>query len=128
MRIFGKDDRELDDGDIEELKQTVLQAEMPERVEKIALKELEKLAKTNPSSAEYTIGTNYIDYLVSLPWHKSTEDNLDIQRAAAILDEEHYGLKDVKDRILEFLAIRTLRLSASCPSSRRSPPRESSHR
>ena len=111
MGIFKKGpDKELL-SEIEELKETVVHAKMPEVVEKVAFKEIDRLAKTSPSSAEYTIGINYIDYLVSLPWNKLTDDNLDIKRAESVLDEEHFGLSDIKDRILEHLAVRILKLS-----------------
>jgi len=115
MRIFGKDEKdegfEESSGEIGELRETVLGANMPQEVEKAVLKELEKLSKTGPSSAEYSIGTNYIDYVVSLPWDNTTEDNLDMKRAESILEEEHHGLAEIKDRILEHLAVRTLKLS-----------------
>jgi ATP-dependent Lon protease len=112
MRIFKKGaDKELV-SEIEELKETVVYASMPEPVEKVAFKEIDRLSKTSPSSAEYTIGINYIDYLVSLPWNKMTNDNLDIKRAEFVLNEEHYGLPDIKDRILEHLAVRILKLSS----------------
>jgi ATP-dependent Lon protease len=75
----------------------------------VALKELERLEKTDPSAAEYSIGTTYLDYLVSLPWNRYTEDNLDIERAERVLESRHYGLALVKERILEYLAVRTLR-------------------
>ncbi len=111
MRIFskGKDKEPL--SEIEELKAAVINAGMSEAVEKVAVKEIERLAKTSPSSAEYTIGINYIDYLVSLPWTRMTEDNLDIKRAESILDKEHFGLSDIKDRILEHLAVRILKMT-----------------
>jgi ATP-dependent Lon protease len=112
MRIFKKgEEPEEIPSEIEELRQTVRGCKLLPMVEKVALKELEKLSKMSPSAAEYTIGTNYIDYLISLPWHRMTEDNLDIQRAESILEEEHYGLKEIKDRILEHLAVRILKLS-----------------
>lgn len=111
MGIFKKDPEQEISSEIEELKETVLSANMTEVVQNIALKEIERLRKTSPSSAEYTIGINYIDYLVSLPWNKMTDDNLDIKRAAHILDKEHFGLSDIKDRILEHLAVRILKLS-----------------
>jgi ATP-dependent Lon protease len=112
MRIFKKDEElEEDFKEIEELRETVLGANMPPNVEKVALKELEKLSKTGPSSAEYSIGTNYIDYMVHLPWNTVTEDNLDMNRAESILEREHYGLTEIKDRILEHLAVRILKLS-----------------
>ncbi len=111
MRIFKKGEEGELPTEIDGLRDTVLNARMPAQVEKVALKEVERLAKTSPSAAEYTIGINYIDYLVSLPWNRMTEDNLDIARAQSILDEEHYGLKEIKDRILEHLAVRILKLS-----------------
>jgi len=111
MRIFKKGEESELSIEIDGLRDTVLNAKMPAQVEKVALKEVERLAKTSPSAAEYTIGINYIDYLVSLPWNRMTEDNLDIGRAQSILDEEHYGLKEIKDRILEHLAVRILKLS-----------------
>jgi ATP-dependent Lon protease len=111
MRIFKKGEETELPTEIDGLKDTVINAKMPAHVEKVALKEVERLSKTSPSAAEYTIGINYIDYLVSLPWNRMTEDNLDITRAKSILDEEHYGLKEIKDRILEHLAVRILKLS-----------------
>ncbi len=109
MRIFKKENVSL--SDIDELRQTLLDAKLPFQNEKIALKEIEKIAKTSPSSAEYTIGINYIEYLISLPWNHMTEDNLDIERAERILNEAHYGLPNIKDRILEHLAVRILKSS-----------------
>lgn len=114
MSIFKKDKgqiEELQSDEVVELKENVIKAKMPEQVEKIAFKEIERLSKTSPSSSEYTIGTNYIDYLVSLPWNKMTDDNLDIKRAEAILNEEHFGLAEIKDRILEHLSVRVLKMS-----------------
>jgi len=111
MGIFKKAEDNQEPNEIDGFVETVREARMPPPVEKIALKELEKLSRTNPSFPEYTIGTNHIEYLVSLPWNKMTEDNLDIRRAQSILDEAHYGLAEVKDRILEHLAVRILKLS-----------------
>jgi ATP-dependent Lon protease len=96
---------------LNDLKESVEKAKMPPHVENIALKEIEKIGKSNPSTAEYTIGMNYIDYLISLPWYKMTTDNLDIQRAESILHKDHYGLPEIKDRILEHLAVRILKSS-----------------
>jgi len=115
MVIFRKKD-DTDDGslpspEIEKLDETIRSAGLPEPVEKVALKEIGKLAKTSPAAAEYTIGMNYLDYLLTLPWNRKTEDNLDIGRAESILDEEHYGLNEIKDRILEYLAVRILKHS-----------------
>src|SRR5512140_1133474 len=86
---------------IDELRQKIALANMPAPVAKIAGQELDVLAKISPSSAEYTIGLTYIDYLVSLPWNKKTEDNLDLARAGRILNENHFGLTGIKERIME---------------------------
>ncbi|MBU4233258.1 MAG: endopeptidase La [Proteobacteria bacterium] len=91
-----------------ELRAAVQKAQLPEAVAAIAAKELERLDKTDASVAEYTIGINYLDYLISLPWNRFTEDNLDLKRAERILESQHYGLPHVKERILEFLAVHTL--------------------
>ncbi|MFH1153843.1 MAG: endopeptidase La [Pseudomonadota bacterium] len=114
MRGFFKQSSESDDNETEitEIRQNVLDRKMPEPVEKVALKEVERLSKISPSSAEYTIGINYIDYLVSLPWNQFTEDNLDMDRAEEILNREHYGLDEIKERILEHLAVRLMKLSS----------------
>jgi ATP-dependent Lon protease len=115
MKIFKKDEKGEDytevSAEIVEMTESVHQASLPPQIQKIALKEIEKLSKTNPSAAEYTIGQNYLDYLLSLPWQDSTDDNLDIHRAETILDEDHYGLSEVKNRVLEYLAVRILKLS-----------------
>lgn len=93
---------------IEELRKKISQSGMPPHVQEIALKELDLLSKMNPSSAEYTITLTYIEYLVSLPWNKKTSDNLNLERAERILNERHYGLYEVKNRILEHLAVKIL--------------------
>jgi len=113
MRIFKKEKGQIKDmpSELDELKEDVQRAKMPEPVEKVAYKEIERLIKTSPSSAEYTIGINYIDYLVSLPWNRMTNDNLDIRRAESILNEDHFGLVKIKDRILEHLSVRILKMS-----------------
>jgi len=111
MGIFKKAEDNQESTEIDGFVEMVREARMPLQVEKIALKELEKLNRTSPSAPEYTIVTNHIEYLVSLPWNQSTEDNLDIRRAESILGEAHYGLAEVKDRILEHLAVRILKLS-----------------
>jgi ATP-dependent Lon protease len=112
MRIFkrGEEEEEEDfSSEIEALRVTVRDALMPKYVEKVALKEIDRIAKMGPSTAEYTIGINYIDLLVSLPWNRMTEDHLDIRTAGSILDQEHFGLSEIKDRILEHLAVRILK-------------------
>ncbi len=95
--------------EIQELRSKVQASGMPEKVMEIAYKEIHRLERMNPISAEYTVSRTYLDYLIHMPWDKTTEDNLDLRRAEAILNEDHYGLEKVKDRILEFLAVRKLK-------------------
>ncbi|AAR34250.2 endopeptidase La [Geobacter sulfurreducens] len=92
-----------------ELRSRIQNAGMPDEVRKIADKELKRLDRINPSSPEYTVARTYLDYLAGMPWGRSTADNHDINQAEAVLDEDHYDLKKVKERILEYLAVRTLR-------------------
>ena len=94
--------------ELADLRAAVQRASLPEAVAAVARKELERLDKTDPSVAEYTIGLNYLDFLISLPWNRVTEDNLDLKRAERLLEVQHYGLHHVKERILEYLAVRTL--------------------
>ena len=97
--------------ELDALRQAVLECKMPAAVEKLVLKEVDRLLKINPASAEYTIGLNHIDYLTTLPWRHYTQDNLDMHRAEKILNQEHYGLEKIKERILEHLAVRRMKLS-----------------
>jgi ATP-dependent Lon protease len=94
----------------EELRQKIEEAGMPEEAEKEAKRELDRLSKLPTAAAEYSVIRTYLDWLVNLPWSKSTEDKLDITRARRVLDEDHYDLDDIKERILEYLAVRKLRL------------------
>lgn len=82
---------------------------MPDAVKKVFDEEISKLAVLEPSGAEFNVSRNYLDWLTQLPWGKTTPESLDIVQAAQILDEDHYGLKDVKERILEFIAVGKLR-------------------
>jgi ATP-dependent Lon protease len=99
--------------DVEEFKKKIDSAHMPEEAEKLALRELDRLSRLPTAAAEYGVIRTYLDWLVSLPWTTSTEDNLDISHARDILEIDHFGLKDVKERILEFLAVRRLKLDRS---------------
>ncbi len=92
--------------EIEELREAIKRAGMPPDVRKKAEAELRKFEMMPPTSAEATVVRNYLDWLVNLPWSKKSKDRLDLERAKAILDEDHYGLKEVKERILEYLAVR----------------------
>ena len=82
---------------------------MTEEAQKEALRELDRLSKMPPAAAEYTVARTYLDWLIALPWTKETTDNLDIARARTVLDEDHWGLRKVKDRILEYLAVKSMR-------------------
>jgi ATP-dependent Lon protease len=106
--------RELGEADeqsveVDEFRKKIEAAGMPEEAAKQADRELERMARLPSASAEYGVIRTYLDWLVTLPWSKITPDNLDIAHARQVLDEDHFGLKDVKDRILEFLAVRKLR-------------------
>jgi ATP-dependent Lon protease len=94
--------------EIEELKAKVAEAGMPKEAEEKALKEIERLETMPPMSAEATVCRNYLDWLISLPWNKKSREKRDLKLAAKILDEDHYGLEKVKERILEYLSIRQL--------------------
>ncbi|MBE9536918.1 MAG: endopeptidase La [Proteobacteria bacterium] len=105
--------QELGEGDdfeeeIEDLTGKIEEAEMPEGVEEEALKQLGRLEKMHPDSAESSVIRTYVEWLVELPWSKASEDNLDIIAAKKVLDEDHYDLEKPKDRILEFLSVRKL--------------------
>jgi ATP-dependent Lon protease len=110
MKAIQKELGEKDEraAEVEELRQKIEAARLPKEVRERALKEVERLEKMPPMVAEATVVRNYLDWLLSLPWNKQTRDRLDIKVAERILDEDHYGLQEVKDRILEYLAIRQL--------------------
>src|SRR6266850_2176474 len=101
--------------DVEELKQKIEAAGMPEDVKKEALKELNRLARISPMAADYSITRNYIEWLAVLPWSKSSGSEVDIVKAKSILDEDHYDLQKVKDRILDYLSVRRLKPSMKGP-------------
>jgi ATP-dependent Lon protease len=95
--------------EINEFREKMEKSGMPEEARKEAERELDRLAKMPVAAAEYTVARTYLEWLTSLPWNVSTEDNLDIERARRILDEDHYDLEKVKDRIIEYLAVRKLK-------------------
>lgn len=94
--------------EIDEYKQKIIDAELQEEIKGKAFKELDRLAKMPPGAAEGSIIRTYLDWIIDLPWNYETEDNLDLKNAIHILDEDHYGLEKVKERIIEYLAIRQL--------------------
>jgi ATP-dependent Lon protease len=96
--------------EVEEFRKKIEAAKMPEEAEKQTRHEVERLSHLPTAAAEYSVIRTYLDWLVTLPWSQGTKDNLDIAHARKILDQDHYGLKDIKERILEFLAVRKLRL------------------
>jgi ATP-dependent Lon protease len=101
--------------DIDEFRTRIDSAGLPEEAHKEAERELKRLSKMHPSSAEYTVSTTYLDWLTTLPWNTSTTDNLDIKKARKILDDEHYGLEKPKKRIIEYLAVRKLKPDSKGP-------------
>jgi len=117
MKAIQKELGEIDPREMEinELRQKLQEAKLPPEAMKEAERELERLALMPPGSAEYTVTRTYLDWLISLPWAKSTEDNLDIKRAEEILNEDHYDLEKVKERILEYLAVRKLKSDMKGP-------------
>ncbi len=104
---LGEDEQTLE---LKELEEKIEKAGMPEQALKVAQKELDRLKRIPPASPEYTVSRTYLDWLVELPWSKETEEQVDVEAAAKILDEDHYGLERVKNRILEFLAVRKLKM------------------
>ncbi|MCM8769382.1 MAG: endopeptidase La [Candidatus Omnitrophica bacterium] len=98
--------REEESPEIVQLKEKIKKAGMPKTAEEKALEELTRLSKMMPLSPEATVSRTYLEWLTGLPWNVSTEDNLDVKHAARILDEDHYGLEKVKERIVEYLAVR----------------------
>lgn len=104
QRELGESDERT--AEIEELREKIAAAGMPEEAEREAFRELDRLSHMPPAAPEYTVARTYIDSLISLPWNTYTVDNLDIPQVHKILDEDHYGLTKVKDRILEYLSVR----------------------
>ena len=102
-------------GEMSELRRQVAEAGMPEPVRAIADKELRRLERISPASPEYTVARTYLEYLCTMPWQKGTEERLDIGFAQQVLDEDHYGLKKIKERILEYLAVRSLKADTKGP-------------
>ncbi len=106
--------QELGEGDeraeeINEVKKQIAKAKMPTEVKREADKQLRRLEQMHPESSEASLVRTYLDWLVDLPWSKKTKDNLNIKKAKQVLDEDHYNLEKIKERILEYLAVNKLR-------------------
>lgn len=111
MKAIQKELGEGDDAtaDVDEFRRRIQESKLPEEPQKQAKREVERLARLPSSSAEYGVIRTYLDWITSIPWTSATEDNLDVSHAREVLEEDHFGLSDVKERILEFLAVRKLR-------------------
>lgn len=101
--------------EIDDYRTKIDAADLPEEAKNEADRELKRLSKMHPSSAEYTVASTYLDWVTALPWHISTEDNLDIKKARKTLDEDHFGLEKPKKRVLEYLAVRKLKPESKGP-------------
>ena len=117
MKAIQKELGEQDEGarDTEELRQKIESAGMPDEVKKEALKELGRLSRMSPMAADYSVTRNYIEWLAVLPWNKTSGGEVDIPKAKEILDTDHYDLKKVKDRILDYLSVRRLKPNMKGP-------------
>lgn len=110
---LGENDQKQEE--VEELREKLLACRMPPEVESEALKQLARLERMHPDASEASMLRTYLDWMIELPWSKETHDNLDLKHARVILDEDHYDLQKIKDRILEFLAVRQLKSTMKGP-------------
>lgn len=110
---LGQDDKRTEE--LKELKEKIVKAQMPKKVEEETFKEFDRLSKLSPMSPDYGVIRTYLDWICELPWNISTADLLDIKKAQKILEEDHYGLEKIKRRILEFLAVRKLNPTGKSP-------------
>jgi ATP-dependent Lon protease len=101
--------------EVEEYRTKIAEKKLPPEAKKEADRELERLARMHPSSAEYTVASTYLDWILTLPWMEGSEDNLDIKKARKVLDEDHYGLEKAKKRIIEYLSVRKLKPDTKGP-------------
>jgi ATP-dependent Lon protease len=117
LKAIQKELGEAGDGfkETNELRDAIEKAELPEEAYKEAQRELKRLSTMTPASAEYTVTRTYLDWLVSLPWNKLAESDIDLKRAREVLDRDHHGLEKIKDRILEYLAVLKLRPEGKAP-------------
>ncbi len=111
MKAIRRELGDEDEGSVEldELRERLAEADLPEKVQAAADRELDRLGRMSPGASEYSVSKTYLDWILDLPWNVSSDDKLDIKRAEEILERDHYGLEDVKERILEFLSVRKLK-------------------
>ena len=117
-RELGEDEETVE---IKELEDRIKAAKLPEEAEKVAIKELERLSRIPTQSPEYSVSRTYIEWLADLPWSNSSVDQINVKKAEKILDEDHYGLEKVKERILEYLAVRNLKQERNPDAGVRGP-------
>jgi len=115
MRAIQHELGESESKELDELRVRIEKAALPEQAKTAANKELERLSRMSQASAEYSVSRTYIDWLLDIPWNKNTEDRIQISKARKILEEDHFGLEDVKTRIIEFLAVRKLKEGSKGP-------------
>ncbi len=113
QKELGESDQQTVESD--ELRKRIKKTKMPKEARKVAEKELDRLSKMHPSAGEYTVSRTYLDWILDVPWEKSTRDNLKVKEAETVLHEDHYGLEQVKKRILEYLAVRQLTKESKSP-------------
>ena len=101
--------------EVDEYRTKIKEKDLPPEAAREAERELERLSRMHPSSAEYTVATTFLDWLTALPWHQNTADNLDIKKARKVLDDDHFGLEKPKRRIIEYLAVRKLKPDSKGP-------------
>src|SRR5690606_16079245 len=118
QKELGEDDQA---GDLEELRERLAALELPEEARKEVDREFHRLERTHPQSAEYQVIRSYLDWVLELPWNARTEDRIDLAGAEQVLEEDHYGLEDVKDRVLEFLAVRKLQMERAGSAAPEAP-------
>ena len=112
---LGEESYNIGNDEFAELKEKIINSKMPEDIEKEALKQLARLEKMHPDSSESGILRTYVEWLIDLPWSASSQENCDLKRAKEILNEDHFELKKVKERILEFLAVKQLKGEVNGP-------------
>ena len=118
QKELGEDSQTVE---LDELKQKIDDVKMSEEATKVANKELDRLGRISPQSPEYSVARTYLEWLTELPWSKSSKDNLNVKEAQKTLDHDHYGLPKVKERVLEYLAVRSLKKKVTKEETVRGP-------